>query len=468
MTAIAQRRTRRTKGVAVAAMVLSLLALTLVVVGVTTLWNSQAGETVGVDERPRVALPSTPNAMLAVTDDEGTLTSLVVLTLLPEGQGGSIVTIPVNADASAGFGLQRRPLDELFDPADPDGLVMSVEEMLSITIERSSVVDPAGLAALLEPIGSVQVVLPDAVIDADAAEATSDPDDPDDTATTTTTSPDDATTDSVPEEPEAVVGENGVIVTAGPQILDTAGIVDVLTAVDSGVAVYDQHPLDVAMWEAIAATAPVTVPPPPVTTDATGAPVPPATFDELWRSLFDGEVGVRDIPAFEPAEGTNPTGVDVVVLDRADAALVFAQISPGLVSTPNAGSTMRIVVPYTDEQLAVVGELYATNSDLAREMVGRLLFLGANIVSVDTAPTGAEELTVVEVVDPRLLDETVEASEILFGPSEVRLAETVIEGVDIVVTLGTAFLDKELAAYTGDAGLEPDSSVAPTTVGTDG
>ena len=45
------------------------------------------------------------------------------MTLLPEGQGGSVVTVPVNADSTAGFGLQRRPLDESFDPADIEGFV---------------------------------------------------------------------------------------------------------------------------------------------------------------------------------------------------------------------------------------------------------------------------------------------------------------------------------------------------------
>ena len=44
------------------------------------------------------------------------------MTLLPDGVGGSIVVVPPNADATASFGTQRRPLDEVFaaDGADMD------------------------------------------------------------------------------------------------------------------------------------------------------------------------------------------------------------------------------------------------------------------------------------------------------------------------------------------------------------
>ena len=116
MTAIAQRRRRRTVVAAVAASALVCLAAVMFVVGVVTLSNSREGEAVGIDTRPREVFPATPNALLAVTDDEGRLGSVVVLTLLPDGIGGSIVTLPPNADSTAGFGLQRRPLDVLFDP----------------------------------------------------------------------------------------------------------------------------------------------------------------------------------------------------------------------------------------------------------------------------------------------------------------------------------------------------------------
>jgi hypothetical protein len=489
MTAIAQRRTRRTIAAVTAAVGLVIAAAVMFTVGVVTLANSREGEAVGVDDRPRVVLPSTPNALLAVTDDDGQLASVVVMTLLPEGQGGSIVTIPVNADATAGFGLQRRPLNEFFDPSAPDEFVVAVEDMLSIGIDLSAVVDPAGLETILQQFESVQVVLPDAVVDSDAIDAI---DGTDPTSTVPDDSlpgesvPDDTLPGEVPEdsvadgagpseEPaveEAVVEEaesaDGIVFTAGPQILGPAELVDVLTAIDETVPAYEQHPLDVEIWSAIAGLAPLQIPPEPMSTDGAGRPVPPASVEELASSLFAGDVGVRDLAATSPSAGTNPTDTDVVVLDRSDVVLVFAQISPSLVSTPNTGLKMRLESQFDDGQLATTDGQFESNSDLAGELIGRLLFLQANIVSVDTTASGAPDLTIVEVADPRLLEESIRASEILFGPSEVRLATTVLEGVDIVVTLGTPYLEREADSDDGAAGLVPDDTVPAGTVDADG
>ncbi len=81
-------------------------------------------------------------------------------------------------------------------------------------------------------------------------------------------------------------------------------------------------------------------------------PCRPVRSSELLVELFQGPVGVRDIAADPPPEATNPTGADVVVLDRSDSMLVFASISPALMSTPNIGPKFRIVAQYSDEQLA--------------------------------------------------------------------------------------------------------------------
>jgi hypothetical protein len=244
-------------------------------------------------------------------------------------------------------------------------------------------------------------------------------------------------------------------------------VVDVLTAVDESVPTYDQHSLDVAIWSALASTAPVDSPPEPVTTDAEGRPVPPGSVEELLAELFQGVVGVRDIAADPPPEATNPTGADVVVLDRSDAMLVFASISPALMSTPNVGPKFRIAAQYSDEQLAASGELYATNSDVARDLIARLLFVQANIVSVDTASASAPAVTLIQVSDPRLLEEATKTGETLFGTVEVVVASTVLEGVDQVVTLGESYLAREAAAAQ-DGEVLPEETVPGSTVDGDG
>lgn len=419
MTAIAERRTRRTVFGAVAAVLLIVAAGAMFVVGVVTLSNSQEGEAVGVDDRPRVQFPATPNALLAVTDENGQLASLVVMTLLPEGQGGSIVTVPVNADSTAGFGLQRRPLDESFDADDVEGLVASVEEMLAITVQSAAIVDADGLEALLPDAEALRFVVPNDVVD--------------------------------------TRGGGGVIATAGPQTFTVEEMVSILTAVDDDAEVDTSHANDVAVWESLAQTAPVSVPPEQVPLDELGRPVAPATVDELMTRLWQGEITVRDLLVVPVDEETNPTEVDVVLIDRRDSNLVFAQVSPGLVSTPNTGLTVRIVANFTDDQLAEAGGVYGSTSDLAVELIGRLLFIGGNVTSVDTAPTGAPAITIIEVVEERRLEENVEAAEALFGDAEVRVAESIIEGIDVEVILGMSYLEREAERF-GD--VTPDT--APT------
>ena len=169
MTARPVRRHRRALVGMLLAIVLVIVAGALTVIGVLTLLDSEAGVTVEADDRPVVALPSTPNALLAIADDEGRLTSVVVATLRPEGVGGTLVTFPVDADADAGFGSEPRPLDTLFDPDDPEAFRQAVESMLAITIERVAVVDQVALADLLAPVVPIDVDLPARAIDSDRA-----------------------------------------------------------------------------------------------------------------------------------------------------------------------------------------------------------------------------------------------------------------------------------------------------------
>ncbi len=429
MTAIAHRRTRRTIVGVAAAVLLAALASTMFAVGFVTLLNSQEGEAVGVDTRDREQFPATPNAVLALTDESGRLASLVVMTLLPDGQGGSIVTVPVNADASAGFGLQRRPVDESFDATDVEGLIASVEGMLSITVQRAAVVDAAGLEAMLPEVDALQLVLANDVVDTE--------------------------------------GGGGLISTAGPQTFTRTELITILAAIDDDAETDTSHANDVAVWESLAQSAPVTVSPEPVPFDEFDRPIAPDTVDELVARLWQGEVSARDLLVVPVDEAENPTKTDVVLIDRRDSTLVFAQVSPGLVSTPNTGLKARIVANFTDDELAAADGLYDSTSDLAVELIGRLVFLSGNVISVDTAPTGVPAVTIIEVTDERQLQETIDAADALLGEAEVRVAETVIEGVDVQVILGLSYLEHEFGRGR-TATVSPADTTVPDTVEGDG
>ena len=406
MTAIPERRKRRTIVGAVTGVLLVGAAVALFIVGVITLSNSQEGEAVGVDERPVVALPDTPNAMLAVTDSEGQLASVVIMTLLPEGQGGSIVTIPVNADATAGFGEERRPLTELFEADDPESIVEPLEGMLTMTIERSAIVGVDDLVDILEPIESLEVVLPEDVVDS------------------------------------SLLG-SGIVALAGPQTLRRLLVAQALAAVNDDGASYDHHAVDVELWSQLARTAPINVPPEPVDVDEFGRPIPPDTVEELVMRLWEGNIEVRDVAVIEPLESADPSGADAVVVDRADAVLVFSQVSPALVSTPNPALAFRIEARYSDEQLEASSDPFESNSEMVREITRGLLFVQANVVSIDTEPAvdGAPEITRIEVSDERFIEDMELVGPILFGESVVVISSTVLDGVDVVVMLGTGYLD---------------------------
>lgn len=381
MTATAQRRRRVTILGFVGTLLLLVAAGALFIVGVITLSNSEEGEAVGVETRPVSVLPATPNAMLAVVDDAGALDSVVVMTLMPDGVGGSIATIPANADATAAFGVQRRALNELFRADDIEGFTSAVEEMLSITIERTQVVTADELADLLVDVPSIEVQVP---------------------------------------------------------------------------------PAD-GFWDEVAAATPISRDPPPVPVDEAGQPVPPATVGELVERLLAGEAQTRPLATRPATKAENPTGVDVVIVDRRDAALVFAQVSPALVSTPNLALSLRIVAPFSDEQIAAGGGRYVSTSELVLDVIGEMLFFQANIVSADTqpAPGGAATVTRIEVAEERFIEDMQALAAVVFGESEVVPAPTLIEGVDAVVTLGTDYITKKGPVPSVATSIAPDDTSAP-------
>ncbi len=186
--------------------------------------------------------------------------------------------------------------------------------------------------------------------------------------------------------------------------------------------------------------------------------------------LLSGEVQARALATRVPTQVENPTGADVVIIDRRDANLVFAQVSPALVSTPNIGRTLRIVAPYTDEQITASDGLYESTTELMLDVIGNMLFFQANVVSVDTQPAsgGARAVTLIEVAEERFIPDMEEIAPVVFGESEVVLADTIIDGIDVVVTLGTDYIDTQRRAGDDEPiEITSSSSVTGDTVAAD-
>ncbi len=391
---------------------LVLVAAGLTFVGATTIANSNEGAVVQGDVRPVILLPQTDNAALAVVDDDNRLTALIVATLLPGGEGGSIVTIPVDADASIGLGDERRPLAGLLDPGDPDGFFEAVEGTLAIVLQFGEIVGADRLAELIEPVTPVSVGLPFVP------------------ATTTT--------EVVGDELADLLQSTDFDVTAAVEALRSTPLPG--TNADRQTNIF-------ALWSAFAAATPIDAAD-DVPVDEFGLPVTAATIDDVFSRLWQGPVQVRDLAVASAQSSTDGNETDVSVLDRFDSLLVFAQISPARVSKPNVGLVFRVEVPITDAQLTVESSPFVDRSDVARSALGQLLFLQANVASVNVAPNpeGAPTKTRVEVADEKFVADLQKSLSPVFGDAEYVVSEELIAGIDVVMTIGTGYFD----AFNGD------------------
>lgn len=414
MTANADRRRRFTiLGAVLGALGVAALVV-ISVVAMTTLRSSKEGRAPDVETRPVVAFPETPNALLGIVDDLDRLTSIAVLTLDPSGVGGSVVVVPVNVDQTNGFGPERLPVSRQpylpGDEAQTAELVAEIAPLLTLTVERGQVVGPDELEELLEPLGSFEVDLTEAVVDSDTA-------------------------------------GSGQVVRRGSSTLDTEEMTEALTAIDATDTSYAHHGTDVELWEAIAAADGTDA---EVPLDDDDRPLPPETFEALWNRLFAGDVGVRPLDAQEAGSQAleNETDADFVLVDRADALVVFGAVSPALVLTPNDALTVSLVVGFDPDDVSALGEtadgVPVTKTSMSRRFVKELLFGQANIVGVDLADTPDE---VPDVTQLRIADESMEnaaraLSERFFGDAEVVVAEELLNGVDVVVVLGAEFLEQ--------------------------
>lgn len=412
MTAIRARRRKLTIA-GFAGGVLAVVAIAgLGYAGIDNLADSRAGRRVSADtpDAPLTVLPVTPTALVGTADDDGWLTSVVVLALDPAGVGGSIVSLSPSADAASGNIDSLAPLNGVYVVDGPAELLGATEGLTSMAFDVAEIVDAERFADLVMPLGELTVELPTELRDASSAEQYD----------------------------------------AGVVRLTPAEAADAVLSRDPEIDDWLLDPARAAVWAAVA--------------DAVGEGVGandfpdgitsiPSSLDEFVARLFAGRVehrsfGYKEIAATRVNEQLgeqyveayaeyDDTAITVVAHDRAELAMVLAAIAPGRMGAPFEGPTARVLSSFTSEQLEPLGQ---NNADVARQAINRLLFAKVNVVSfgqVDEAP----ELTLVEVADASLLDTYQQAFGTLFGEAEVVVAESVIEGIDVQITLGRAYLD---------------------------
>lgn len=398
-----------------AAVVGLIVAAGLTVAGINTLADSTAGQE--ADGPSEVAasqrLPYTATALVGVADEDGWLTSVVVMALEPDGTGGAIVGIAATADRESGNTGELRPIDAVLQVEGPDAFLTSIEGLTGLSFDVVEVIDQRRFAQLVTPLGELSVRFPIALRDAST-------------------------------------GEQWPV---GNVVVGAAGGARAITAADPSIEDWFLEPGRAAIWDAVADRVGAGIGSAlPVESDQ-ALPAPP-NLDEFVDRLFAGPVAFRDLGyttvtgdrledelAADLADAFGTVRVDAAVAhDRAEMLMVFGAVAPGRMGAPLDAPSFRIVAGYRDEDLST---LELNNADVLKQAIDKLLFVKVNIVSVADLPTaGVPDLTQIEVADPDVLEAVAEGYEPLFGEIDVSVAEVVIDGVDIVVTLGRSFLDE--------------------------
>ncbi len=382
MSSIPARRRRRTIGMLAATVVTLALAPVLFWVGISAVLDSTGGKDALADNLPERTFPNTPTALYLTVDDAGVLASATVFVLAQTGVGGSIVSVPVNADV--GFSADaRQSLQQVYADGGVEATTFAVESLLLLTVNATDVADIDEVAAFLQPFEPFTVSLV-----SDVVTETDQGDDPD-------------------------------VLRAGTVVIDAANAAKVLI---SGAGVGNETSRKgnhEALWAGFAAAVGGG------RATALAVDVPPASFDEFTARLQAAPVASRGLSITPLTDKENPSGFDVVQLDQSEAVFVFASIAPGSMSGPKLGPNFRVEAP--------------PGYDLQVKLtIDKILFIGANVLSVDTsaAPRAGTVFLVPNEADrirAQVADE-------IFGTIVFEDPVERIDSIDVTLVLGTDYL----------------------------
>ncbi len=400
MTASAQLRRRYTQQAAVAGGGSCVLGIGSARGGCRALAAGTIGSEAGGDQGETViALPETTTAFIGVVDDDGTLQSAALIVLDPSGVGGAVVPFEAAADISAGRADIVMPLRDALDADDARFFALDAESLTGLTFDVVEIVTASELADLLGGAGSVSRKLPPSVVSGAGG--------------------------------QWLQGRSSVSIEEATELLAVGGD----APIEFGAR------LHAAMWNGIVNQLSGSADAQP----ADGG-VSPRSADEVIAALFAGDVETRSLNLYE-VEGSDGA---LVFYDWAETLLVASHLAPNRVTAPYASAVVRLLVPFTDDDLEGTER---TVSDVAVVAVRRLSDVGLNVVSVSTGVNGdvaqAEEVTEVWTGDESSVTEAAASFSELLGEVVARKGDYVVDGVDVVITLGMSFLsdlDRQLVA----------------------
>ena len=412
MSAIPARRRRR----AVAAVVTGALALAVlpagVVVGSSRLLNEKGGDS--VDDSPTTRIPVTPTALLAVTNSRNEVASLAMIALDPSGRGGSIVSIPVGANAEIPRNGTIHRIADSYATGGLAGLRADVEGLLNVSFNFADDLTGAELAAVIGTIGNRDINLPAPVLDTAA----------DDTAVQ--------------------------IVPAGQQTISPLQIANSLASSQTGVAESTRLPNVKALWEVIAGAATTTPATAGSSTTVGGSGFTnadePTDMMGYMEALLKGRVQVWQISATLLTDAArNPANADLYELDGGEVIMVMASVAPSAIALVSNSIAVMIDSPFDDPQLV-------------RQAVLRLAYVGANVVVVRTIDAPPVKETQVFYSDEAIRND-VQGYTTLMGEMRFNTTSDVIEGVNARIVLGEDF-----RTFIGSPGGQTISTTTTSTV----
>ena len=417
MTTLKQRRRRQT-WVAFGA---GVLVLTMLPVSVVVAWRAirdskAAQEVVALPSRE---LPTTPTAILAVTDEQNFLTSISIVALTPEGAGGTVMILPVGLMRPGQPAGQPKRLADVYGSDGVDALKVAVE---SVTNSQIDVIAVNGVDVTAELI-----------------------------ARAGTTSPTYAT-DVTDTETDAT----RIVVAAGANQLTPIQAAQVLASRDVAQMESARMPNIKATWDAIVASigsGVIGAVPAAVIPDV-GAQTP-TDMPTFMSALFSGPIKVWQF-GFERITDAeqNPQDIDVYGYNAGEIIMVMASVAP---------SAMVAVFPTLSVQIdSPFGDIAVT-----QDATFRMLYMGTNVILVRQVTSTPPPVTVIKYSDE--MDRAMaEPLTTMFGEIVFEKATERVEGIDVQVILGDSFVNFLATGAKPDPNVNPedlaaDASDAPTT-----
>ena len=417
MTTLKQRRRRQT-WVAFGA---GVLVLTMLPVSVVVAWRAirdskAAQEVVALPSRE---LPTTPTAILAVTDEQNFLTSISIVALTPEGAGGTVMILPVGLMKPGQPAGQPKRLADVYGSDGVDALKAAVE---SVTNSQIDVIAVNGVDVTAELI-----------------------------ARAGTTSPTYAT-DVTDTETDAT----RIVVAAGANQLTPIQAAQVLASRDVAQMESARMPNIKATWDAIVASigsGVIGAVPAAVIPDV-GAQTP-TDMPTFMSALFSGPIKVWQF-GFERITDAeqNPQDIDVYGFNAGELVMVMASVAP---------SAMVAVFPTLSVQIdSPFGDIAVT-----QDATFRMLYMGTNVILVRQVTSTPPPVTVIKYSDE--MDRAMaEPLTTMFGEIVFEKATERVEGIDVQVILGDSFVNFLATGAKPDPNVNPEdlaanASDAPTT-----